>query len=126
MAMEIGQIVEAEYRTGKYIGELIEFTKTKAVVKILAVLKHPTQGDLHNPYMADVPFFHQRKALAFQEKALIPKELLQKYDLEIPNYHDSLRKSIELELIELTAINNAWSKKAIEQLEALLSEYFSS
>lgn len=45
-----GQIVTASYKTGEYIGEVIELMSTgKAAVRILAVVKHPAQGDLHNP-----------------------------------------------------------------------------
>ena len=63
-----GDKVKAVYKTGEYIGELVTITDQKSLVKILAVLKHPTQGDLHHPLEVDGVFFHQRRALAFQEK----------------------------------------------------------
>ncbi|TKJ07484.1 kinase, partial [Bacillus cereus] len=45
---EIGEIVTGIYKTGKYIGEVTNSRPGSYVVKVLAVLKHPVQGDLHN------------------------------------------------------------------------------
>jgi hypothetical protein len=64
---EPGDIVTAAYKTGNYIGRLTQIRpdRGKGVVQILAVLRHPVQGDLHQPGQADVPLFHERKALAY-------------------------------------------------------------
>ena len=46
----IGDLVIAHYKTGKYVGEITNIRSNGyIVVKILAVLKHPMQGDLHHP-----------------------------------------------------------------------------
>ena len=66
------------------------------VVKVLAVLKHPVQGDLHNVKQADVPFFHERRALAFREQTNIPEQMVKKYEGEIPDYTDSLKLALKL------------------------------
>ncbi|BAB05453.1 activation of KinB in the initiation of sporulation [Halalkalibacterium halodurans C-125] len=49
--MNVGDFVRGVYKTGVYAGELmqVEQEKGRALVKVLAVLKHPMQGDLHNP-----------------------------------------------------------------------------
>lgn len=61
--LEAGTIVSVINKTGRYVAELVEWRQDKALVKILAVLRHPTQGDLHYPGQVDV-VFHQRRALA--------------------------------------------------------------
>ncbi|WP_029625977.1 sporulation phosphorelay system protein KapB, partial [Streptococcus sobrinus] len=61
--LQVGEIVTGIYKTGKYIGEITNIRPQFYLVKILAVINHPVQGDLHNPRQADVPFFHERRAL---------------------------------------------------------------
>jgi kinase-associated protein B len=117
--------VRAFYKTGVYVGELIERQeeKQRALVKVLAVLKHPTQGDLHNPKMVEVAFFHQRKALAQFEKTWVPLSSLKPYDGEIPDYRDSLREAFEVQQRTLTDENTEWAKASLEKLEECKSEY---
>jgi kinase-associated protein B len=67
-SLKIGDNVRVEIRSGHYLGELIEINGPRVLVKVLAVLKHPEQGDLHNPYNPDVPMFHERRALSYTEK----------------------------------------------------------
>jgi kinase-associated protein B len=122
--LTIGDIVQANYRAGGYIGEVVEIKPTKAVVKILAVVKHPTQGDLHNPYEADVPMFHQRRALAYQEKALVPLAHINEYSGDIPEYSESLQQAVEAEIASLRKKSGPWAEKSIEELEKLKKEYF--
>ncbi len=62
---EIGEIVTGIYKTGKYIGEVTNSRPGSYVVKVLAVLKHPVQGDLHNVKQADVPFFPRKTCFSF-------------------------------------------------------------
>ena len=73
VAYRPGDLVKASYKSGEYIGEIVEMTRSKAAVKVLAVLKHPAQGDLHHPYEVDGVMFMQRKALSYQEIALMPQ-----------------------------------------------------
>lgn len=119
-----GQTVKAMYKTGEYIGELLSFSErsAKAKVRILAVLKHPQQGDIHHHMDPDVALFHQRKALAFQEVALIPIPSIRRYEGEIPAYDDSLRQSYEqaLKNIEKTA---RWAELCKQQLLSLRADY---
>jgi kinase-associated protein B len=119
----IGDLVVASYKTGKYIGEIAEQpSANKAAVKILAVVKHPAQGDLHRPMDPDVPFFHQRRALAYQEIALVPLETVKPYDGPVPDYKESLQKALAAEE-EVLIRSVKWANRCLQELEALRKEY---
>jgi kinase-associated protein B len=117
-----GMLVAMDYKTGKYIGEVVEVNPPRAVVKVLAVLKHPDQGDLHNPYNPDVPMFHERRALAYTEKALAPIRDLEPYAGDVPDYRESLSLSLQAELDALDRLKR-WAERGIAQLEGLRREY---
>ncbi|PZD95508.1 kinase [Paenibacillus sambharensis] len=117
-----GQIVRMNYKSGVYIGEVTEISGPRAVVKVLAVVKHPEQGDLHNPYDPDVPMFHERRALSYTEKALAVFKDLQPYSGQIPDYRESLLGALESELAGLGRLRR-WADRSIQQLEALRTEY---
>ncbi|TLS37539.1 kinase-associated lipoprotein B [Pseudalkalibacillus caeni] len=119
-----GELVVAHKKTGKYIGEVIEVKPTQAVVKVLAVLKHPAQGDLHNPRKVDVPMFHQRKALACYEKTLVPFSALKPYDGNVPDYNESLRDALGKQISKLEADSSDWSKRSLQELNVLKQDYF--
>ncbi|TBL80260.1 sporulation phosphorelay system protein KapB [Paenibacillus thalictri] len=121
---QIGDLVTASYKTGGYIGEIAEAPSVhKAAVRILAVIKHPTQGDLHHPMDADVPFFHQRRALSFQEIALMPLHTIEPYSGEVPEYKQSLRQALQADIEQLQAQNNRFSQRCLEELRLLEQEY---
>ncbi|QAY68135.1 sporulation phosphorelay system protein KapB [Paenibacillus protaetiae] len=125
-----GNIVTAAVRTGTYIGEITEFYGPRAVVKVLAVLKHPEQGDLHHPYSPDVAIFHERRALAYTEKTTVLQRDLAPYDGPVPDYKTSLAKALDEQLAALqeqAAGGDAelarWAEKSLEQLLTLRSDY---
>ncbi|EGL83384.1 Kinase associated protein B [Caldalkalibacillus thermarum TA2.A1] len=120
-----GAIVKAVYKTGVYIGEITELKpdRGKAVVKVLAVLKHPMQGDLHQPFQAEVPLFHQRKALAYGEQANIPLSHLSPYEGDIPDYITSLHTAIDAEINALEQQGSPWAQQAVKHLKQLKAEY---
>lgn len=119
----IGSLVTASYKTGQYIGEIVEQSSPmKAAVKILAVVKHPTQGDLHNPMDPDVPFFHQRRALAYQEIALMPVQTIRPYEGFVPEYAESLSRALAQELQQLDRAIR-FAQRCREELEQLQQEY---
>ncbi|GAA0350257.1 sporulation phosphorelay system protein KapB [Bacillus horti] len=122
--LEPGAKVQALYKSGLYAGELIEVRANKAVVQILAVLKHPTQGDLHQPFEADVAMFHQRRALAYKEKALVPFVHLSGYDQEIPEYKASLKEALQAEMNVVLERRDQWGEQAYVLLKELEKEYF--
>ncbi|MGP4079626.1 sporulation phosphorelay system protein KapB [Pseudalkalibacillus sp. R45] len=125
MTIEIGDKVTASYKTGRYVGEVIDLKPKldKAVVKILAVLAHPRQGDLHAPNQVDVQFFHERKALAYTEKALVPLSSIKPFEDEVPEYHFSLIKSIKDQMAKLVNDDSDYAKLSYQTLENLLKEY---
>lgn len=91
---EVGQLVTGIYKTGKYIGEITVVREANYVMRVLAVLKHPQQGDLHHPKSVDVGFFHVRPALAFREQVNIQPVYVKLYEGEVPTYEDSLKKAV--------------------------------
>ncbi|HEU5139393.1 MAG TPA: sporulation phosphorelay system protein KapB [Bacillales bacterium] len=117
-----GEIVTATYKTGKYIAELVEQGNDKTLVKIVAVLRHPTQGDLHSPGRVDVAF-QQRRALAFNEKTWVHPASVKQYEKDVPDYKESLREALDAEIAKLKQKDDAWSERSIEQLEDLKKDY---
>jgi kinase-associated protein B len=118
--LKIGEIVTAIYKTGKYIGEITEVRPQAYLVRVLAVLKHPMQGDLHNPKDADVLIFHERKALSYREQANIPYKMVKAFENEIPDYNESLKGALAQMKKELAETDSEWaemSQKALESLE---------
>ncbi|TDF99604.1 kinase-associated lipoprotein B [Paenibacillus piri] len=120
---EVGSLVMAEYKTGIYTGEVVEHSPSgKLAVKILAVVKHPTQGDLHHPMDPDVPFFHQRRALAYQEIALMPRHTIKPFSGSVQDYRASLEKSLQAEMNKLRQTVQ-WAERSLQELEQLQKDY---
>ncbi|PTL39654.1 kinase-associated lipoprotein B [Alkalicoccus saliphilus] len=123
--MENGDLVRCTYKTGGYIGEIISQSpgSKTAVVKILAVTKHPRQGDLHNPNQVDVPLFHERKALSYTEKANIPVTHLKPFEGDPPSYEESLRQAADTYAAELRSNDSDFSKACFSALQRVREEY---
>ncbi|OIK10266.1 kinase [Bacillus sp. MUM 116] len=121
---KIGDRVTAIYKTGKYIGEITEERPQHYLVRVLAVLKHPMQGDLHNPKSADVLVFHERRALAFREQANIPKQMVKHFEEEVPDYQTSLKNSLEQMKKELLENPSPWAEMSLKMIESLEEDYF--
>ncbi|MBT2687614.1 kinase-associated lipoprotein B [Bacillus sp. ISL-47] len=122
--IRIGDKVTAIYKTGKYIGEVTDIRPQHYLVRVLAVLKHPMQGDLHNPKEADVMLFHERRALAYREQTNVPKQMVKPFEEEIPEYKDSLKKSLDKMRTELAGDSSAWAEKSLNNIESLEKDYF--
>ncbi|WCN37716.1 kinase-associated lipoprotein B [Aneurinibacillus uraniidurans] len=119
-----GTLVTASYKSGEYIGEIIELYPPRvAVVKILAVQKHPAQGDLHHPFATDVPLFHQRRALSYQEKASAPLASVRLYIGDVPDYKESLLAALDSEIQKLQQDDSEWAQRSLSELHALQNEY---
>lgn len=121
---QIGETVTGIYKTGKYIGEITDVRPQHYLVRILAVQKHPMQGDLHNPKEADVGIFHERRALAFREQANIPKQMVKPFEGEVPDYQESLRNAVEKMKSELKAAASPWGERSLEMMASLEKDYF--
>lgn len=125
MSFQKGDLVVATYKTGEYICRYVEDRHERdAVVEVLAVRRHPTQGDLHSPNQVEVALFHQRKALAHHEKAVVHTAGLTPYEGDAPEYKDSLRKALDEKLKKLKEREDEWAKRSIEELQDLEKHYF--
>ncbi|SMQ83929.1 kinase-associated protein B [Bacillus sp. OV166] len=120
---QIGEIVTAIYKTGKYIGEITEVRPQHYLVRILAVLKHPMQGDLHNPKDTDVLIFHERKALSYREQANIPYKMVKIFENEVPDYMESLKEAVAIMKKELVETTSEWAEMSLKALESLEKDY---
>ncbi len=56
------------HKTGSYGVTIVEENGDDVLVKVEQVIKHPKQGDLHNPTETEGVFFHDRKAFSHFEK----------------------------------------------------------
>jgi kinase-associated protein B len=121
---KIGEIVTGLYKTGKYIGEITDIRPMHYLVKVKAVLKHPQQGDIHNPKQVDVQLFHERRALAFNEQTNVPKQMVKPYDGQVPDYKDSLNNSVITLKNELEQMDTPWAKLSLVKLSTLEADYF--
>ena len=122
--LKIGDIVTGIYKTGKYIGELTEERPQHYLIRVLAVIKHPMQGDLHNPKEADVLVFHERRALSYREQTNIPKQMVKRYDKEVPDYQQSLKEAVEKAKKELTENLTPWAEMSAKMYDSLEKDYF--
>lgn len=123
--VQIGQLVRAHYNSGTYIGEVIEDRNNRFLIKVLAVHKHPMQGDLHNPGKTEDVFFHERKALAFNEKMNVAKPAVHPFDgEEVPDYSLSLKKAVNKLKEKLNNKDTDFNKKALKTLEELEEKYY--
>ncbi len=111
------------HKTGQYVVEIVEEKGDQFLVKVLAVLKHPRQGDLHSPNEVENVFFHERKALSQFEKIYTTAQFLKDYPHDVPNYIDSLKTSLaELEE-KMIKRNNDYSEQALKCIEQLKIDY---
>lgn len=114
------------YKTGKYFGRLFAERPQGLVVEVLAVEKHPIQGDLHNPNQVDVPLFHVRTALHPHEKVTVAPGVVYAYEGEIPSYAESLRQAYDKEVERLNGQNpetDTFVQKCLENYKELESIY---
>jgi len=120
-----GDIVRVTQKTGEYITEVLENHDSKLLVKVLAVTKFPTQGDLHTSFEVDVPLFHQRPALSYQEKFMTSSVGPIRYNGAIPDYKESVRVAMEREMDKLRKMS-VWAERCLVELEAMHKETFTN
>ncbi|RED65034.1 sporulation phosphorelay system protein KapB [Cohnella lupini] len=118
----IPEIVKISYKTGDYVGEACERDDRRVLVKVLAVLQHPTQGDLHSSYDPDAAIFHERRALAYTEKVWVPIQTAHRYTGAIPEYRQSLNTALGIEMEKIDRLKR-WSELSLEKLETLRKDY---
>ena len=120
----IGDIVETSYNSGTYIGEVLEDKGNFLLVKVLAVVEHPTQGDLHNRGQVEGVAFHERKALAFQEKANVRKRQTVKYEGAVPDYVASLKTAVEQKKQALQAEDTPFNRLSLDRINDLEEHFY--
>ncbi|MGM0902766.1 MAG: kinase-associated lipoprotein B [Bacillota bacterium] len=121
---KVGDKVTGIYKTGKYAGEITDIRPEHYLVRVLAVLKHPMQGDLHSPKDVEVGFFHERRALAFREQANIPMKMVKPFENDIPDYQTSLKDAIAQFKEALQNDESQWAAQSIKNIETLEKDYF--
>ncbi|MEN1970275.1 sporulation phosphorelay system protein KapB [Lentibacillus sp. N15] len=120
MTVAVGDTVRAHYNSGIYIGNVEADRDDRFLIKVLAVIKHPMQGDLHHPgALDDNVFFHSRKALAHYEKMNVAKAVVYPYNDPIPDYRQSLQDALTTMKNKLIEKNTDFSKAALKKLTDL-------
>ncbi|WP_404454018.1 kinase-associated lipoprotein B [Oceanobacillus kapialis] len=120
---QIGDKVKAHYKSGTYLGKIVQDRGDKFLVEVLAVWKHPMQGDLHNPNQTEGVFFHERKALAFHEKMNVRKPAVHSFEDTIPDYKESLLEAVQTYKEILKQKDTPYNREALATLERLEKEY---
>lgn len=115
----VGEIVRAHYNSGTYIGEVKEDRVDRYLIEVLAVYKHPLQGDIHHYGMVEDVFFHARKALAHHEKMNVKKAAVHPFDNQIPEYNESLQEAVTVYKEKLSAEDTAYNHAALQKLTEL-------
>lgn len=117
-------IVKADYNSGLYVGEVVEDRRNFVLVKVLAVLKHPDQGDLHKPGQVEGIAFFERKALANQELVNVQKRKVHPYEGDIPSYNESLKNAYDELKETLQQEDTLFNKVSLERLADLEKHYY--
>jgi len=121
---KVGDIIRAHYNSGTYIGKIIEDRGNRFLVEVLAVDKHPVQGDLHSPKQVQGVTFHERKALAYREKMNAKKPATFAYESEVPEYAESLKEAVEKIRTNLKKEDTEYNQKALEKIADLEEHYY--
>lgn len=121
--IQVNDIVETSYNSGRYIGRVLEERGNFLLVEVLAVTRHPQQGDLHNRGQVEGVAFHERKALAYLEKTNARKRTTTKYTGEVPEYSTSLKEAVEQLKEKLQAEDTPFNQASLAKI-ADLEEHF--
>jgi kinase-associated protein B len=115
----IGELVRAHYNSGTYIGQVKEDRGDRYLIEVLAVHKHPLQGDIHHYGAVENVFFHARKALAHREKMNVKKAAVHAFDGQVPDYTESLQQAITIYKEKLSAEDTVYNRAALQKLAEL-------
>ncbi|WP_085991486.1 sporulation phosphorelay system protein KapB [Oceanobacillus senegalensis] len=122
--VNIGDIVKAHYNSGTYIGKIKEDRGMHYLVEVMAVHKHPLQGDIHNMGKVEGVFFHERKALYYQEKMNVKKAAVHPYEEPVLPYGESLGKAVNIYKEKLTKEPSEYNRAALQKLNDLEKNYY--
>ncbi|NJH99846.1 sporulation phosphorelay system protein KapB [Staphylococcus hyicus] len=111
------------HKSGVYGVEVVEETQDQILVKVMQVIKHPKQGDLHSPNEAEGVFFHERKALSLYEKRYTTKRKLKPIDVDPLPYEVSLQRAITQLETKLKTEDTLYNQKSLMCLNELKKDY---
>ncbi|MCO4328434.1 kinase-associated lipoprotein B [Staphylococcus hyicus] len=111
------------HKSGVYGVEVVEETQDQILVKVMQVIKHPKQGDLHSPNEAEGVFFHERKALSLYEKRFTTKSKLKPFDVDLLPYEVSLQRAITQLETKLKTEDTLYNQKSLMCLNELKKDY---
>lgn len=111
------------HKTGAYGVTIKEENDDQVLVQVEQVIKHPKQGDLHNPGQTEGVFFHERRALSHYEKRYATRSQLREFNVEEMTYESSLQQAITKMENDLKQENTEFAKLALNNLENLKNDY---
>ncbi|MCQ9300595.1 kinase-associated lipoprotein B [Staphylococcus hyicus] len=111
------------HKSGVYGVEVVEETQDQILVKVMQVIKHPKQGDLHSPNEAEGVFFHERKALSLYEKRYTTKSKLKPIGVDPLPYEVSLQRAITQLETKLKTEDTLYNQKSLMCLNELKKDY---
>ncbi|MCO4330945.1 kinase-associated lipoprotein B [Staphylococcus hyicus] len=111
------------HKSGVYGVEVVEETQDQILVKVMQVIKHPKQGDLHSPNEVEGVFFHERKALSLYEKRFTTKSKLKPFDVDLLPYEVSLQRAITQLETKLKTEDTLYNQKSLMCLNELKKDY---
>lgn len=111
------------HKSGVYGVEVVEETQDQILVKVMQVIKHPKQGDLHSPNEAEGVFFHERKALSLYEKRYTTKSKLKPIGVDLLPYEVSLQRAITQLETKLKTEDTLYNQKSLMCLNELKKDY---
>jgi kinase-associated protein B len=111
------------HKTGVYGVIIVEEQNNQILVQVEQVIKHPKQGDLHNPKATENVFFHERKALSQFEKRYTSRSQLKEFNEEPLPYVESLQLAISKLEERLQQKQDEHSRRSLENLQNLKEDY---
>ena len=111
------------HKTGAYGVTIKEENDDQVLVQVEQVIKHPKQGDLHNPGQTEGVFFQERRALSHFEKRYATRSQLREFNVEEMTYEASLQQAITKMENDLKQQNTEFAKQALNNLENLKNDY---
>src|SRR5699024_3729467 len=121
---EVGSMFLAHYKSGSYIVEVVEDRGGRSLIKVLAVKKHPLQVDIHNYGQVVGVFFHERKALAYQEKMNVKKPAIHPYNEDIHDDVESIKKAVDDAKEKMKKKDTSFNQLALTTMERLEEETY--
>ncbi|EKU48046.1 sporulation phosphorelay system protein KapB [Staphylococcus massiliensis] len=116
-------LYQFSHKTGTYAVSIVEEKADQTLVQIEQVVKHPKQGDLHNPNDVEGVFFHERRALSQFEKRYTPKSRLKPFEGEEQSYTASLQDAITALEDKLKTKDTEHSALSLKCLNTLKEDY---